>query len=317
MFSKGKLRRELLEAVLDESCDGVLVVDAQKATFPIVLANRGFEQISGYRGDEVLGKSFSLLAGDDIGQPELASLQQAMASANRAKLTLRNYRKDGVLFWSELSLAPVPDENNKVMHYILTLRDVTARILLDQHMHQSQLDFPALKQQLHTLEYTDPLVGIANRHRFDEQAAQLWSTAQRTHSEFSLLMVDMDHFAQFNVHYGQSAGDECLRIVGDSIAKSFARASDCAARYDGSRFAVVTLGGNLEDLRHHARKLGDRVRSLGIPHGGSPHGVVTVSIGGVCRVPQRETDAAEFSRLAEVALLQAKQRGRDQVNVVS
>jgi two-component system chemotaxis family response regulator WspR len=80
---------------------------------------------------------------------------------------------------------------------------------------------------------------------------------------------------------------------------------------------VATLGGNLEDLRHHARKLGDRGRSLSIPHGGSPHGVVTVSIGGVCRVPQREADAAEFSRLAEVALLQAKQRGRDQVNVVS
>lgn len=316
MWIKGKLRRELLEAALDESRDGVLLVDAQKAGFPIVLANRGFEQISGYAGAEVLGKSFPLLAGDDTGQPELAALQQAMTGADRARFTLRSYRKDGALFWSELSLAPVADENRKVTHHIIALRDVTARILLDQHVHQSQLDLPALKQQLHTLEYTDPLVGISNRHRFDEQCALLWSTAQRTHSEFSLLMVDMDHFTQFNAHYGQSAGDECLRIVGDSIAKLFARASDCAARYAGARFAVVTLGGNPEELRRHARKLAERVRGLSIPHGGSPHGVVTVTIGGVCRVPQRDVSVAEMARIAEAALLQAKQRGRDQINVV-
>ncbi len=316
MFIKGKLRRDLLEAALDESRDGVLLVDAQKAGFPIVLANRGFEQISGYTGADVLGKSFPLLAGDDIEQPELAALQQAMTGVDRAQFTLRNYRKNGALFWNELSLAPVVDENQSITHYILILRDVTARILLDQHMHQSQLDLPALKQQLHTLEYTDPLIGISNRHRFDEQCALLWSTAQRTHSEFSLLMVDMDHFAQFNVHYGQSAGDECLRIVGDSIAKSFARTSDCAARYTGARFAVVTLGGNLEELRRHARKLADRVRGLSIPHGGSPHGVVTITIGGICRVPQREHEVAEMAKIAEVALLQAKQRGRDQINVV-
>lgn len=170
-------------------------------------------------------------------------------------------------------------------------------------------------QQPNTEDHTDPLVGIVSRRHFDEQFANLLSVAQRAHSEVSVLMIDLDHFRQFNERYGRSAGDECLRMVGDCIAKSFTRASDCVARYGGEEFAVVLLALNIKDMLHHAQKLCEHVRALNIPHSDSPHGVVTISIGGFHRLPNRATTEDELIALANRELLAAKRDGRNCVRI--
>ncbi len=85
-------------------------------------------------------------------------------------------------------------------------------------------------QQPNTVPYTGPLAGISNRRDFDVRFADLLSISKRVHSEMSVLIIDLDHLRQFNERYGHSAGDECLRRVGDCVAKSFARASDCVVR---------------------------------------------------------------------------------------
>lgn len=221
------------------------------------------------------------------------------------------------MFWNELSVSPVHGADGKLTHYIGIQKDVTARVLLEQHLHESGLDLNTLNRQLNTLVYTDPMIGIGNRRRFDEELASFFSTAQRTHSELSVLMIDLDRFSLFNQRYGENAGNECLRIVGDCVAKSFSRSSDCAARYGGERFSVASLGTNIEDLQYHAQQLCAKVRALNIPHGDSPSGIVTISIGGVSRVPYRDTSRDELIKLAEVALYDAKRHGRDQVHIVN
>lgn len=129
-------------------------------------------------------------------------------------------------------------------------------------------------------------------------------------------MVDLDYFRQFNQRYGHSAGDECLRMVGNCIAKSFLRASDCVARYGGEEFAIVSFSSGIESLRAHAHKLCEDVRALGIPHSDSPHGVVTISIGGIHRSPNREATKEQFIGLANQELLSAKSGGRDCVRII-
>jgi diguanylate cyclase (GGDEF)-like protein len=170
-------------------------------------------------------------------------------------------------------------------------------------------------QQPDTVTYTGPMDGVSNRRRFDERFTDLLAISKRVHSELSVLMIDLDHLRQFNERYGQSAGDECLRRVGDCIAKSFARSTDCVARYDGEEFVVVSLATNIEDLRHHAQKLCERVRALNIPHGDSPHGVITISIGGVHRLANRETTEEELIGLSIRELLAAKRGGRNCVHI--
>ncbi|HUW25773.1 MAG TPA: diguanylate cyclase [Gallionella sp.] len=317
MDAAQEISRDLLVKAINESHDGITIADARADGQPIIYANTGFEQMTGYAATEAIGKSYRFLQGTDTNQPEIETIRNAIRSGEGCVVILRNYRKDGTLFWNELSISPVRDAEGKPTHYIGIQKDVTARVLLEQHLHQTGIDLTTLNRQLNTLVYTDPLIGISNRRRFDETFANFFSAAQRTHGELSVLMINLDQFKLFNQRYGKSAGDECLRIVGDRIAKSFSRSSDCAARYDDARFSVVSLGVNFEDLQRHAQQLCAKVRALGIPHGDSPHGIVTISVGGVSRVPNRDTSADELIKLAEAALHDVMRHGRDQVHVVS
>lgn len=312
-----EISHELLVKAINESRDGITISDAQMEGQPIIYANSGFEQMTGYAAAEVIGKSYRFLQGGDTDQPEISVIRNALAHGEGCLVILRNYRKDGTMFWNELSISSVHSADGKLTHYIGIQKDVTARVLLERRLHESGMDMATLNRQLNTLVYTDPLIGISNRRRFDEEFTKFFSSAQRTHSELSVLMIDLDRFGLFNHRYGENAGNECLRIVGDSIAKSFSRSSDCAARYAGERFAVVSLGAGIHDLRHHAQQLCAKIRALSIPHGDSPSGVVTVSVGGVSRMPNRDTSMDELIKLAEVALYDAKGHGRDQVHLVN
>ena len=315
MDLKTEISRDLLAHAIDQSHDGITIADAKKQGFPLIYANKGFEKLTGYTSDEIVGNSYRILQGTDTGQPGLDVIRAAVAQEESCVVTLRNYRKDGSMFWNELSISPVHDADGKLTHYIGIQKDVTARILLEQHLHQSNLDLQTLNQQLSTLVYTDHLVGLSNRRHFDEQFTNLLATAQRTHSDLSVLMIDFDHFKQFNERYGRAAGEECMRMVGDCIAKSFVRASDCTARYDGNEFAVVSLAANIAELRHHAEKLCEQVRALNIPNSDSSHGVVTISIGGIHRMPDRESTEAEIIREADQELLAAKRSGGNRVHI--
>lgn len=317
MTAAKEISHDLLAKAINESRDGITIADAQVEGQPIIYANTGFERMTGYAAAEVIGKSYRFLQGDDTDQLEIVVIRNALLRGEGCLVILRNYRKDGTMFWNELSISPVHSADGELTHYIGIQKDVTARVLLEQHLHETGMDLTALNKQLNTLVYTDPLIGINNRRRFDEEFAEFYSTAQRTHSELSVLMIDLDRFGLFNHRYGENAGDECLRIVGDCIAKSFSRSSDCAARYAGERFSVVSLGASIQDSRQHAQQLCAKVRALSIPHGDSPSGVITVSIGGISRVPYRDTSMDELIKLAEVALFEAKSHGRDQVHLVN
>jgi len=293
--------QSLFARVLDESQDGVAIADALRTGLPLVYVNKGFEKLTGYTQADAAGKNYYLLFGNDTAQAEIATIRNAITRGEGCTVTLRCYRKDGSMFWNQFSVAPVRDAAGTLTQFIGISRDMTDKIRQDE--------------QLSTQIYVDPLTGIASRRRFDERFADLLHVAQRIHSGMSLLMVDLDHFSQFNQRYGQAAGDECLRKVGECIARSFKRTSDCVARYGGEEFTVVSFSSGMEALQQHALKLCEQVRLLNIPHSGSPHGIVTISVGGIHRLPNRDTTREQLISLAEQQLLAAKNSGRDQVRI--
>jgi diguanylate cyclase (GGDEF)-like protein/PAS domain S-box-containing protein len=302
MNSNVNAYQDLLVKTVSEAREGVTIADAQQQDFPLIYVNEGFEKLTGYASDEVMGKNYQILQGTDTGQPEIAVMLAAIAQGEGCVVTLRNYHKDGSMFWSELSISPLHNAQGILTHFIGILKDIADR--------------GQIGQQPETSTYTDPLIGIGNRRHFDERFADMLHVAQRIHSGISVLMIDLDHFMIFNERYGHSAGDECLRMVGDCIAKSFVRTSDCVARYGGEEFAVVSFSTGIEALRFHAQKLCEQVRALNIPHGDSPLGVVTVSIGGIHRLPNRDTTKELLIALAEQELLSAKSSGRDRVHII-
>jgi len=309
-----EITRDLLAQAVDQSHDGITIADARKKDFPLIYVNAGFERLSGYPAAELLGKNCRFLQGADTAQPDIAVLRAALHQGKNCVVTLRNYRKDGTLFWNELSISALRNEQGELTHFIGIQKDVSERTLTEQHLRQSHLDL--LNRQHDSQAHTDPLVGLSNRQHFDEQLDHMLQTAQRTHSLLSVLVIDLDQFGRFNARYGRPAGDTCLHMVGECIAKSFSRTSDCVARYENDEFAVVSMGDSPGSLQQHVSKLRDRVRALNIPHHDSPDGVVTICIGCASLTPQRDTRAADLLKLANSALQQAKQRGYDYEHIV-
>lgn len=308
-----EISASLLARAVDQSVDGITIADARQPDMPLIYVNAGFEKMTGYREAEVLGKNCRFLQGDEQAQPARQVLREAISKGEGCIVMLRNYRKDGTLFFNEFNISPVKDEAGEITHYIGVQKDVTARVEMLKHMRQSKQELQIANQQLGILALTDGLTGISNRRHFDEQFATLLSTAQRSKLSLAVLMIDLDHFKRYNDLYGHQAGDDCLRQVAGCIAQSFQRPSDCVARYGGEEFAVVSFGMSREDLQMHALQLCDKVRALNLPHLDAPQGKVTISVGAVVRIPKRDTTGMALLKLADAALYAAKQQGRDRV----
>ncbi|MCK0190347.1 PAS domain S-box protein [Arenibacter sp. F20364] len=110
---------------LELAGNGIIIVDAQDPKLPIVYSNRSFTKITGYSNDEALGRNCRFLQNEDRDQPEIAILAEAIERGETCKVLLRNYRKDGTLFWNDLAITPLYDKDQKLTHFIGVLNDVT------------------------------------------------------------------------------------------------------------------------------------------------------------------------------------------------
>ncbi len=122
----------LRDRALASSADGVVIASMSLPNQPIIYANRAFERITGYESHEVLGLNCRLLQGEDHQQPGLAQMRQAIAQGKACQVVLRNYRKDGSLFYNELAISPVLSPEGKVTHYVGVQNDITDRMAAEQ-----------------------------------------------------------------------------------------------------------------------------------------------------------------------------------------
>lgn len=161
----------------------------------------------------------------------------------------------------------------------------------------------------------DPLTLSFNRRALMAHLRLLWAQARRQREAVTALMIDVDHFKQYNDGYGHLAGDECLRQISTVLAAQLRRPLDMLGRYGGEEFLVLVLGVRAEAVEPLAERLRAAVEALQIPHSGSVLGIVTVSVGAASRVPggsDRESSLLEF---ADRALYSAKGKGRNRVQV--
>jgi PAS domain S-box-containing protein len=124
---QAETRLRILERAISASSNGIIITDPTKPDNPIVYVNPGFERTTGYTKEEVVGKNSRLLQGSETDQPVLDRLRTSFKEGKDCTVTLRNYRRDGQLFWNELSISPVCDPDGKITHYVGIQTDITQR----------------------------------------------------------------------------------------------------------------------------------------------------------------------------------------------
>ena len=173
-----------------------------------------------------------------------------------------------------------------------------------------------LNGELRSLAVLDELTGVANRRFFNAILAQEWARATRDVVPLSLIMIDVDYFKNYNDHYGHPGGDECLSRVGGALRSLVRRPGDCVARYGGEEFAIILAHTGMQGAWNLAEQARARVEALGMEHAASPAcRQVTISLGVVTAVPERSSTATMLVAAADLALYEAKHKGRNQVRV--
>lgn len=138
---------QVLSSILDACVNGVTLADPDLPDMPIVYANKAFEKISGYPNDEVVGRNCRFLQGEDRDQEARTQLREAIQACQPVEVTLRNYRKDGELFYNHLALTPLFDREGKLIYYLGVQYDVTRQVKAEeeiQRLSQTLAEIPKL-----------------------------------------------------------------------------------------------------------------------------------------------------------------------------
>jgi PAS domain S-box-containing protein len=125
----------VLTQILDTCVNGVTLTDPDLEDAPIVYANQAFVDICGYDQDEIVGRNCRFLQGSDRNQPELSLIRNAVKNCEAVEVTLRNYRKNGELFYNRLDVKPLKDNRGNVVYYLGVQYDITDLVRAKQEIN--------------------------------------------------------------------------------------------------------------------------------------------------------------------------------------
>ena len=284
----------LLRRAIESTENGIVIVDALATDMPIVYVNAAFERITGYTESEAIGRNCRFLQGSDRAQPDLDDVRAALGNARESQALLRNYRKDGALFYNQLTLSPVRDEAGTVTHFVGVIDDVTAR-----QRYEDRLAYQASH---------DELTGLLNRSALLAGLEQLIASSPQ--AQISLLYLDLNNFKLINDSLGHQVGDEVLRIVAQRL-RMVAGGADRIGRIGGNEFLVLLSNapGHAEPDTVVARvlaTLAQPIEALSTLHYLSWYS-------GVARCPEHGRSPEQLFKNAGLATHEAKRRGHDQL----
>jgi diguanylate cyclase (GGDEF)-like protein/PAS domain S-box-containing protein len=300
---KSQEQLRLLESSIARLNDIVIITEAGPFRAPgprIVFVNEAFERHTGYRPDEVLGRTPRLLQGPRTQRSELDRIRAAMEQWQPARVDLINYKKNGDPFWVDLEVSPVWDVERRLTHWVAVGRDITER--------------KTAEEKIQYLAFYDPLTKLPNRQLLLDRLQRALAGGDRPR-EGALMFIDLDNFKVLNDTLGHQKGDLLLQQVAQRLRSCVAK-GDTVARLGGDEFVIL-----LEDSGHKplvaaggARVVSERILAkLGEPYvlpGHLHHSTCSI---GVTLFGLTACTVSELLKQADLAMYQAKNAGRNTV----
>jgi len=310
-FGMSTVDSNLLKTLVEASPDGVAICEAASGSWEVTYVNPALEHLTGYRADAILGRNLRFLQAEDHDQEGLARIRTALREGTGCQATLRNYRSDGTMFWNELTLAPLRDDQGRITHFASFHREAGAT----RTDARTEPRDPAMNTQT-MLAYLrdDKLTGLLRRPYFEELIKRDWGLAQRESRRLSFLVFDLDHYSHYREVFGRQGADQSFRRIARVVGGCFRRASDLCGRFDDDQIAALTTGLDLSQAAKLADAVLGRVRDLAIHHPRSNVSrYITVSAGVVSIVPPHDVAPTRIYDCATRALKDAKELGRNRV----
>jgi len=301
---------EVYRRLLETSPEGVALVDARAPEHPVVFVNPAFAALTGYSAAELLGKNLRLLQGDDREQDGRHRLREALAAQEPCRVLLRNYRKDGALFWNEITVRLLHDAEGRLQYFAGHHRDAGDRLRLDPKQPRDSLS--GAHQPTAVAVRDDRLTGLYTLGYLQELLKRDWAIAQREQRSLAIFAIDIDALDLYNTTFGRAAGDSMIRRVAHVVSGCLRRSSDVTARIDGGSLMAFAPGLDLEHARRIADTMAERVREMRIHHPRSAVlRYVSISVGVCAAVPALDEMPASLLESAQRQLKLAKKSGRN------
>ena len=284
---RAEQRQALLARALNATQDAVLIADEQAQ---ILFVNQAFEDLTGYRSDEVLGRTPKFLQSGEHPPAFYSQLRDALARGDSCQTTFANRRKDGSIYHAAQTITPLRDEAGTTQHYVSVTKDVTELIARTQEAHH------------------DALTGLLNRRAGEQQLERCQRTAQIECQSYALILADIDNFKSINDRFGHDEGDRVLQRCATLLSRKV-RSGDALIRWGGEEFLIVLPGCRLEA----AQELAERIRAAMAQEQDAVVGSITLSLGVGAWQPGE--CSSTLLRRTDQALYRAKTSGRNQVAV--
>lgn len=292
---------ELCRLMLNDTIEGIYFVDRN---YTVTYWNNSAENITGIRADEVIGR----VSTESILHP--VTIEGMALNGDRS--TIRGAMLDGKMRENEVNIIHRDGHQIPVLLRTIPIKKYTRimgvlEVFVDFSNRQA-----ILKQAKHyrELAYTDRLTRVPNRRYLDKFLKARHGEFVERGVPYGVMMLDIDHFKEFNDTYGHDLGDEVLKLVASS-GEMMIRETDLFARFGGEEFIVVLVGTNSQNMMVVADAIRTVMQNTGIVHDGKTL-QVTVSIG-VTMARKDDTIDAVIKR-ADQMMYESKQQGRNRVS---
>jgi diguanylate cyclase (GGDEF)-like protein/PAS domain S-box-containing protein len=283
-------RLMLAEKVFHNAGNGILV-SAPDST--IVDVNRAYEEITGFRREDVIGRKPNMTKSGRHGEGFLLEMWQTLKEKGEWSSEYWDRRKSGEVYPCWVTINAITDEDGELVNYVAVFKDVTEQKTAEAKLEQ--------------LAYFDSLTTLPNRSLFRDRLEHHIDLSARRLEKFALLFIDLDRFKNVNDTLGHDIGDALLEQVSIRL-QTCVRRSDTLARLGGDEFTVIL---SEMDRRRDATICAETIlEHLGRPIEIDDHEVFVGASIGIAIYPDDGTDFAALTKNADTAMYRAKDNGR-------
>jgi diguanylate cyclase (GGDEF)-like protein/PAS domain S-box-containing protein len=287
----------LYAAVVETAAEAVLITDPDRR---IVAVNPSFTEITGYRPDEAIGRTPSLLSSGRHDRAFYRAMWSKLNGTGRWQGEIWNRRKTGEIYPEWETITAIFDDQKKVKNYVAVFTDITERKVRDEKVSY--------------LAYHDPLTMLPNRLLLEDRLEQAIRTAERSGRRVGVMLIDLDRFKTINDTLGHPTGDLVLQTVAGRL-KDCVRHSDTVSRLGGDEFVVLLSEiGSAEDAAQVGVKI---AAALTQPINASGHRLTVTPSLGTSVYPDDAATGAALLEHADMAMYRTRRACRSTIQLTA